>query len=346
MNQERLLKFARATHVHNLFRPIYSGLGSILMFHRVAKKGASPRIEKNKRNEVSPEYLESLIAHFLKQGHEIVSLDRVHEILLSGGKTKRFISFTFDDGYEDAYSLAYPVFRKYGAPFAIYISTNYPDRKAVLWWYLLEDLVLRNVSVSFIYDGRRYAFPSRTADEKEATFLSIRNMIIRQSTDSGEQLLKYIFEPYGVDIFGYSHKLALDWNRIAIMSEDPLITVGAHTVNHYSLSRLKDRQAEDEILRSREIIENRIGKKVEHFSYPFGSQAEAGKREFELVKKAGFKTATTTRIGNIFPGHRDHLECLPRIPVSGDREDLLHLEVFLSGFIPAVDHSFRRMITS
>lgn len=315
------------------------------MFHRIAKKGAAMRIEKNKRNEVSPEFLELLVNYFLSNRYNIVSLDEVHEILVNKKKQKKCVVFTFDDGYGDVYSLAYPVFKKYGVPFTVYVSTKYPDKKAVLWWYLLEDLVLKNDAVGFLHDRKSHHFDSATAEQKEAAFHSIRTMIIKQGTDALERLLKDIFEPYGMNVFEYSHKLALDWNQLTIMSEDPLVTIGAHTVNHYTLSKLDIEQVEYEINKSREIIESHIGKKVEHFSYPFGSRGEAGKREFEMVKNAGFKTATTTRIGNIFPEHRDHLQCLPRIPISGNREDLFSLELFLSGYIPALLHKFRKVVT-
>lgn len=345
MNQERLLKIARRTGIHNAFRPFYSGIGSILMFHRVAKKRAAMRIEKNRRNEISPEYLELLINYLLSHGYEIVSLDGIHDILTNGGSQKKCVVFTFDDGYEDVYSLAYPLFRKYALPFAVYVSTNYPDKKAVLWWYLLEDLILGNETVSFTHNKKDYRFDSSTKEQKEAAFHAIRSMIIRQSTGALEQLLRDVFDPYGMDIFGYSHKLVLDWNQLTIMSEDPLVTIGAHTVNHPALSKLDRESAEREITASRQIIENHTGRKVDHFSYPFGSRGEAGKREFELVKQAGFKTATTTRTGNIFPGHRDHLESLPRIPVRGNWENLVPLEVFLSGYVSALSHNFRRVIT-
>jgi peptidoglycan/xylan/chitin deacetylase (PgdA/CDA1 family) len=345
MKKGPFLKIARYTGIHKAFRRFYSGIGTILMFHRIAKKGTATRIEKNTRNEVSPEYLESLVNYLMTTGHEIVSLDELYRILMGRKKQKKCVAFTFDDGYADVYSLAYPIFKKYGLPFTVYVSTNYPDGKAVLWWYLLEDLVLKNDSVSFTHDKRTYFFDSSTAERKEAAFHSIRTMLIRQSTGALEPLLKDIFEPYGIDAREHCRKLALDWNQLTIMSEDPLVTIGAHTVNHYALSKLDIEQAEYEIRRSREIIESRIGEKVEHFSYPFGSRAEAGKREFDLVKNAGFKTVTTTRIGNIFPEHKSHLECLPRVPVRGDREDLFHLELFLSGYIPALSHNFRKVVT-
>jgi peptidoglycan/xylan/chitin deacetylase (PgdA/CDA1 family) len=316
------------------------------MFHRVAKKQTGMRIEKNRRNEVSPEYLELLINYFLTHDYEVVSLDVIHDILTGGGPRKKCVVFTFDDGYEDVYSLAYPIFRKYALPFTVYVSTNYPDKKAVLWWYLLEDLVLGNDVVSFTHGKEDCRFDSSAKEQKEAVFHAIRSMIIRQSTEDLEQLLRDIFDPYGMDIFAYSHKLALDWNQLTIMSEDPLVTIGAHTVNHLALSKLDRESAEREITASRQIIENQTGRKADHFSYPFGSRGEAGKREFEMVKQAGFKTATTTRTGNIFPGHRDHRECLPRIPVRGNWEDLVPLEAFLSGYVSALSNKFRRVITA
>jgi len=345
MNQELLFKVARILRIHNLFRPFYSGMGSILMFHRIARKENSQRIEKNRRNEVSPEFLELLLTFFLESGYEIVSLDTIYDYLVHRESQTRFVAFTFDDGYADAYSLAYPMFRKYNAPFTIYVSTNYPDKKAVLWWYLLEDLLLRNDEIRFIHDKKDYLFPSE-GHQKEKVFHSIRTLMMQRSNDDLESFIKDLFEPYGMDIYQYSYALTLDWSQIRIMSENPLVTIGAHTMDHYALRRLAREHAEQEILTSRKIIENRIGKKVEHFSYPFGGRGEAGEREFEMVRNMGFKTATTTRIGNIFPTHRDHLECLPRIPVSGNRESLSHIEAFTSGYISAMSNNFKKVITA
>lgn len=344
MNQELLFNAARISGIHHLFRPFYSGMGSILMLHRIAKKGNSQRIEKNRRSEVSPEFLELLVTYFYENGYSIVSLNTVYEYLISGTMQNKFVAFTFDDGYADAYFLAYPVFRKYNAPFAIYVSTDYPDKKAILWWYLLEDLVLSNEDIRFTHDKKSYHFCAH-GEEKDAAFHAIRTLILQKSNDALERLIKDLFEPYGMNMHEYSHALTLDWNQIRIMSEDPLVTIGAHTMNHYALSRLTKEQAEYQIHTSKEIIEQRTGKKVEHFSYPFGSRGEAGEREFEMVRNSGFKTGTTTRIGNIFPAHRDHPECLPRIPVSGNREALFYIEAFTSGYISAMSNKFKKVIT-
>jgi len=346
MNENLFLHLMHYLPIHCIFRPFYSGIGSILMFHRIVEDTNAARIGKNRRGEISPEYLESIIGYFMEHHYDIVSPDEVYEILLERKKQNRFVCFTFDDGYADTFTLAYPIFKKWNAPFTIYVSTDFPDKNALLWWYALEALVLREDRITFTHHNERFVFPAGSPAQKDAAFHVLRRMIIRESDENLGQLLKDLFGSFGVDSREYSERLSLNWDQIEEMSGDPLVTIGAHTVHHYALTKLKEEQVRDEIERSRQIIESRIGKSVEHFSYPFGSRGEAGEREFGIVKRCRFKTATTTRIGNIFPEHQEHLECLPRIPVRGIREDLLSLEALVSGYLPAVAHKFRRVVAS
>jgi hypothetical protein len=48
-----------------------------------------------------------------------------------------------------------------------------------------------------------------------------------------------------------------------------------------------------------------------HFAYPFGNRRAAEAREFNIAAQCGFKTAMTTRIGNIFSLYSAHLNTLP-----------------------------------
>ena len=84
------------------------------------------------------------ILYFKKLDYEIISLDQLYERLLHNSIEKPFVCFTFDDGYVDNYEIAYPVLKKHNIPFAIYVTTSFPDNTAILWWYILEDLVLKS----------------------------------------------------------------------------------------------------------------------------------------------------------------------------------------------------------
>ena len=106
--------------------------------------------------------------------------------------------------------------------------------------------------------------------------------------------------------------------EITELSKDEIVTIASHTKNHYALNKLVEEDIINEVLSANTRIESKIKKKVTHFSYPFGSKNEIGYREFDLLKKMDFKTVTTTRNGNIYREHKNHLECLPRIMLTNN----------------------------
>jgi len=91
----------------------------------------------------------------------------------------------------------------------------------------------------------------------------------------------------------------LSWVDLRSLSEDPLVTIGAHTLTHPVLSTLPAEQSCYEIAESGKTLEHHTGHPVRHFAYPFGGLVEAGAREYEFAKTAGFATAVTTRNGLI-----------------------------------------------
>ncbi len=138
--------------------------------------------------------------------------------------------------------------------------------------------------------------------------------------------------------------LALSWDQIAQLNADPMVTIGAHTANHFLLARLSEEEALREISTAREKLVTRLRRSIDHFAYPFGGKAAAGEREFRMVKEMGFKTATTTRTANIFPQHAEHLECLPRLDM-GMFSNNAQFDLALNGWIPARLNHFQRVVT-
>ena len=105
----------------------------------------------------------------------------------------------------------------------------------------------------------------------------------------------------------------MNWDEIIEMSKAEICTIASHTKNHLPLNTLSTNKVKNEVLEGNRIIEEKIEKNIQHFAYPFGSKNEVGQREFEIIKNLGFKTATTSRRGNIYKKHKNYLEILPRI---------------------------------
>jgi peptidoglycan/xylan/chitin deacetylase (PgdA/CDA1 family) len=126
----------------------------------------------------------------------------------------------------------------------------------------------------------------------------------------------------------FSDQLPLDWKEIMEMSED--MDIGSHSCSHRSVGSLSDMEAAAELFESKNLLEEHLGKPIEHFSYPFGSKAYGHftDKTTELLQKFGYKTACTTVVGT----NKEPLNfyALKRIPVEAS-DSLFDLECKLSG---------------
>ena len=69
-------------------------------------------------------------------------------------------------------------------------------------------------------------------------------------------------------------------------SQHPLITIGAHTVSHPHLPTCSDDQLREELVASKRMLEERIGREVGLFAYPY---ADYDRRCAEAVREAGYR---------------------------------------------------------
>ena len=331
------------TGAHHLFKKAYGGLGHILMFHRVLPRSASFRIHNHTSLEISPDHLENIIIYLRKRKYHFLSLDQLPDFLNDQKNPARFSVFTFDDGYFDNYQYALPVFEKYKVPFTVYVATDLPDKKALLWWYYLEEVMLHLKNLYFEWNGIQYDFILKSNIQKERAFEMLRRLLINTGAADMVSLLRHIGGSDYERHWNKMEQLGMSWEMVREMAGNNLVTIGAHTITHRALSALSAEEARQEIEGSKMIIENRIGKSVKHFSYPFGKNSMAGEREHRLVNECGFVTATTTSFGNIQPQHAAHLFSLPRITVNSlVNTSVLNLSI--NGLIPAVKNHFKRVV--
>jgi peptidoglycan/xylan/chitin deacetylase (PgdA/CDA1 family) len=275
--------------LYKLFHPAW---GEILMLHRVVQKRS--QLEANKQMEITPEFLEKMILDYQARGYQFVSLDEVHEIVSNQKKLKqKFVCFTFDDGYADNYELAYPVFKKYNCPFAIYVATDFPDGKALLWWYVLEDILLQHTEL-VLGDGSWY--DCSTIEEKNETFVVVKQKIFDSQSRKLEQVLNKLLGNYSFSFEDKNKALVLTWEQIGILATDQLCTIASHTVSHGVLPNMSIEEVEVELKESKLKLEKQIGKEVVHFAYPYGAWNDSVLRQ---VIAAEYKTATLANGGKV-----------------------------------------------
>jgi peptidoglycan/xylan/chitin deacetylase (PgdA/CDA1 family) len=268
----------------------------------------------------------------------------MHRRLSEGDFGRRFVCLTIDDGYRDTLQYAYPILKQHEIPFAVYVATSFADRLGELWWLALEAVIASNTRVGLVIDGRDQRFDCRTVGQKRELFDAVYGwMRSLKSEDELRHVIRELCARYHVDIVGFCRDLCMSWEELAQLAADPLVTVGAHTVNHVMLAKVSASAAQAEMEMSRRVIEAALGSPVKHLCYPVGDATSAGPREFAIAAKLGFKTAVTTRPGVLYPEHRDHLTALPRISINGEYQQMRYLRVLLSGSATAVWNGFRRV---
>ena len=217
--------------LYKLFHPV---IGEIWMLHRVVEH----RSEKPEQREleVTPDWLEERIVEYRKRGYCFAPIDN----LPARGK---WVCLTFDDGYRDNYTLAYPMLKRLQVPFAVYVSTGFVDNHFPMWWY------------------------------------------------PGDQL-------------------GMSADELKELAEDPLCTIGAHTVSHPKLDTLSYEEQYKEISNSKQNLEQMLGHPIQHFSFPHGTHnADA----LTICQKLGFKTVVQSWGGPVRRGVSSNP--LPRIEI-------------------------------
>lgn len=326
MNKTKLIK---QTGIHKLFKPFYGGIGHAIMFHRV--------YNDNKKLitgglQVTTDYLEQVITYYKNNDIDIVSLDEFYKRITSKEKSKRFVTFTFDDGYLDNLTHALPVFEKYNAPFSVFVCTGYIDKTAFLWWYLLEEIMFKQNQLRFCYNNQEYNFKTETEEEKRVAFGKIKTLILEcTNLEDYNALMQLILEGSDVMPFELNEKLILNLEQTKQLSDHPLVTLGAHTFNHMALSAMSIDDVYSEIQGSMVRLKEITGKNIEYFAYPYGTTVEAGEREFEIASKCNLKMAFTTQRRNISRKQSENLFSIPRVGIN-PRMEMDHIDLYMSGF--------------
>jgi peptidoglycan/xylan/chitin deacetylase (PgdA/CDA1 family) len=328
---------------HVVLRPLLGGVGAILMLHNV-RPARRDRFQPNRLLEVTPRFFERVIRRLRRSGAHLVSMDEVYRRMTERDFPKRFVSVTFDDGYRDTLEFAYPILKKYEVPFTVYVATSFADRVGELWWLALEAVIAQNDLIGLRIEGRDRWFECSSVEQKRALFDHLYAWLRQlKSEDELRQVVRELATRHRVDIAAFCSNLCMDWQELATLAADPLVTIGAHTVNHPILSKVDDKAVRSELDNSRAVIEAALGVRPQHLAYPVGDRSAAGPREFKIAAELGFKTAVTTRPGVIFRKHAEHLTALPRISLNGDFQRPRYAKVLISGAATGLWNGFRRL---
>jgi peptidoglycan/xylan/chitin deacetylase (PgdA/CDA1 family) len=262
---------------------------------------------------------------------DIVSMDEVCRRAVTLKSRRRFACLTFDGGYKDLIDSAYPVLSRHGVPFTVYVPTAFPDGLGEAWWLALEQVIAREDRLSLMIDRKERRFDIPETSEKYQLYDFLETWLRSLSPPDLSSAIKDICIRYSVDLAKLSRESSMDWEDLAKLAADPLVTFGSTTVNYPVLSNLREADALREMTMGRAVAQAAFRRDVRHFAYPFGDRASFRRQHVAMADEAGLASAASAIPGLVEAEGRTNLHALPRISWDGRQGSLRVMRVILSG---------------
>jgi len=283
--------------IYNIISFMSQNKAVILMYHSINQPDC-PYVYPD--SIISIESFEKQI-EYLTSKKRIVRLPELVKHINDGVKLPRgAVAITFDDGYYDFFSNAYPILRKYNCSCTLFPITGLLYSGELKWEDQLAYLVNSSNLGTLVVDvkGRSMRFKISNKSGKLGAIRQLNSMLTQVDSEEIARTISLIEKESGSSV-RLPERVTLRYDEVVSLKDEPLISFGAHTHNHVSLGRVSLDTAESEIIRSKKEVERATGKECNIFSYPIGKARDFNETAKEILKENGFQCAVTTIPGKV-----------------------------------------------
>jgi peptidoglycan/xylan/chitin deacetylase (PgdA/CDA1 family) len=292
---------ARLYYASQYHLDLHQGKVLILSYHRVLPEEELRKGYVQPGMYVLPDAFESHI-QFLKKYYRILAFEELLD--LWSRKTwhpnERYCLITFDDGWLDNYTYAFPILKKYGVPATIFLSTDFIGTSRWFWSDQVSYLLWHYFSAEMTIEEKKAGspilrkYPWMNGIHLGRIHERIDSIIEKCKELSREEVHEVIEKTVQVLDFDVpDERMFLDWEEIGEMSRHG-IAFGSHSCTHRILTKLSPREVRWELEASFHTIRENKVNSVPVFCYPNGNHNPDIAKQ---VKAAGYRAAVSARFG-------------------------------------------------
>lgn len=235
----------------------------ILVFHGIDKTGET---KYNSRFH-SVAFFEEFIA-YISANYNVISLDDFYQKNFKENTLN--IALTFDDGYLNNFNYAVPILEKYNVPAAFFITTTSEDA-TYLWTDFLDLTSFYSKKKSIVFENETYH--KNNKNEFVCQGISLKDKCKQLPFSKIKQIFS-LFEDEWKEI--QQKPLDVYWkllsaNDLKSILKNPLFSVGSHGLTHANLVEISSEEGQDEIVKSKENLEQKLQIPITDFAFPFGT---------------------------------------------------------------------------
>lgn len=311
--------------------PAAGGRGVVFTLHHVGPN-QTDGFQPNSILTVTPEFLTETIQTVLEAGLTPVHLHDLPGLLTDRFDDRKFVAFTFDDGYRNNAEIAAPIFLKFGIPYTVFPTMGFVDRTHTIWWETTEVLLRNNPQIRFDFGKGLETIRTETVAQKYAAFDRLAAFVRFFDEDEAVRRVDELATTQcNIDPHVIVENLVMDRAQLISLANDPLVHIGGHTIAHVNLRRVNEERLAHEIDGSTAAIEDCVGYRPKSFSYPYGWCSAVGQREIEMTAKAGFVAAVTTQPAVLQRSDALKPTDIKRISLNGNFQKQRYVKALISG---------------
>lgn len=217
---------------------------------------------------------------WFKSRYNLISYDQLREYVKGNLTLKNACMLSVDDGWRSTYEVIFPVMKKYGVPFTVFVSPEVCEKETNFWYFIYTYLNQEEIKDVII---RRRHFSSEVR-------LFSADMILKElPIDEVYDILAEVQQMHPeIEI----HRGFVNTKELLEMKMSGLVEIGAHSLSHPILANESKDRSECEIKKSVSDLSSLIDKDVRTFAYPNGLEGlDYSQREMILLEQAGVELA-------------------------------------------------------
>ncbi|AFL89044.1 putative xylanase/chitin deacetylase [Terriglobus roseus DSM 18391] len=307
-----LSRILKRSGVFALLDALPSRPGVIVLNHHRIGDASKTRYDRGVFSQTAEGLGEQV--RFLQKRMPIVAGEELEELLTGKRPLDRtYAAITFDDGYLDNYTNAFPVLRSLGAPGIFFPVIEYAGSDAVPWWDEIAYLV-RNTDRPVLEVSTPVPLRVQVGSDREAAIRPFLRHYKRPENQDSARFLQELRESAGCSLPEPGRRF-LNWGEAREMVAAGM-EFGSHTCSHTILSQQSAEQQRWELTESRRILEKELGLRIHSLAYPVGSSSAFTDETEKIAIDAGFSLAFAfqggwNRSGSIRPSHVQRISPAP-----------------------------------
>jgi peptidoglycan/xylan/chitin deacetylase (PgdA/CDA1 family) len=272
----------------NIFR--YRAI--ILLYHRIARVEPDPWSLC-----VTPEHFAEHLE--VVRRHSAVKLSQIQSRgTIFSRRSGCSVAVTFDDGYADNFYEAAPLLKRHAIPASFFIVTGHVGGAREFWWDELERLVFQSAPwtapVKLTANGKSHSFQMDCESARKPVYFSLYDFLQPLTHEARLELLDDLLRCTNQTALVRPSHRAMTRDELSKLAGMDLFEIGAHTVTHPNLSAQTVATQQAELLGSKQLLDEIVGKPTVSFAYPYGGSDHYTQATVDAVRNAGFRYACTT----------------------------------------------------